>query len=658
MSQSFIGAGAGTVRTAWGPRLALIVAMVAAAWVGMLPLIYVPAVVPANAPAAVFSGARAMRDLGVVAMQPHPIGSAANGAVRDYLLAEIAKLGLAGQVQRTTVNEISPLAGIAQVTPVENVLVRLPGTRGSGKALLISGHYDSVATTPGAGDCGSCTAAVLETLRAAAAVRAAGQPAPLGLQNDVIFLFTDGEELGVVGATAFMREHPWAKDVGLSIVLEGLGTHGSSLLYAAGPEHGGVVLEALGAMAEPSGYAYLNDVMWKLAGNSGSDLDAFVADGRPGLAFVHLALDGVPAYHSGGDNVMALDRGTLQQHGDQTLSLMRHFGNVDLDKLQAAPDAVYFSLLPGIVVGYGRALALPLAAASGLLVLVAVVYGWRRRVFGLWGLLAGILAVPIGLVVVLAGATGLWWLLRLLNPNWHMYAVGGLYGMVWATAGLVLLALAILAGLQWGWRVRVSAAGLAAGGLVWWAGLALLTAQPLPGFGYVFALPLAVAAVAAAWMWSPNATGSWLQALVLAVPACTAILLVTPVVYGLAVFGARMEALTGLPLAALPLPFVALASALLAQQADFLAPVRRWGLPAALVILAALCLGVGWARSGFDQAHPKLNTMVYQLDGDVQSARWITVDDARSGRGTNARGHGGSSTWRARSSAPTRRSRR
>ena len=54
------------------------------------------------------------------------------------------------------------------------------------------------------------------------------------------------------------------------------------------------------------------------------------------------------------------------------------------------------------------------------------------------------------------------------------------------------------------------------------------------------------------------------------------------------------------------------------------------------MILAVLCLGVGWARSGFDQAHPKLNTVVYQLDGDTQSARWITVDDSRSGRGTGA----------------------
>ena len=63
----------GAVRSvAWGPRLLLIVAMLGAAWVGVLPLVRVPAVVPADAPAAVFSGARAMQDLAVVAAQPHP----------------------------------------------------------------------------------------------------------------------------------------------------------------------------------------------------------------------------------------------------------------------------------------------------------------------------------------------------------------------------------------------------------------------------------------------------------------------------------------------------------------------------------------------------------------------------------------------------------
>jgi hypothetical protein len=91
-----------------------------------------------------------------------------------------------------------------------------------------------------------------------------------------------------------------------------------------------------------------------------------------------------------------------------------------------------------------------------------------------------------------------------------------------------------------------------------------------------------------------------------------------------------------LPLAALPLPLVVLAWALLVPQADFLAPVRRWTLPVVLIVLSLLCLGLGWARSGFDVMHPKLNTALYWLDADRQAARWVTVDDSRSGRGTGA----------------------
>ena len=317
---------------------------------------------------------------------------------------------------------------------------------------------------------------------------------------------------------------------------------------------------------------------------------------------------------------------------------MRHFGNVDLAGFTPEPDAVYFSLVPRVVVRYGQALALPLAIVAGLLALAAVIYGWRRRAFTLLGLLTSTLTVPVGLVLVLAAATGVWWLLRLWNPNLHMYALGGWYGAIWTTAGLVFLSLALLAALQCIWRMRLSVAALAAGGLLWWAALALLAAQPLPGFGYVFALPLVPAALAAGWLWwnPPAAHQAWPRALVLAVPSVAAILLITPVVYGLAVFGARMEAITGLPLAALPLPFVVLGSVLLIPQADFLAPIRRWQLAAVLGVLALLCLGMGWVRSGFDATHPKLNAAVYWLDADQQSARWITVDDSRSGRGTGA----------------------
>ena len=206
----------------------------------MASLSAVPDVVPAAASPLVFSAERAMVDLRVIAAAPRPVGSAANGAIGDYLMTQIAALGLSPQLQSSHVFRHTPGFPEAHVMAVENVLVRIPGSDPGGKALLVSGHYDSVGTSPGATDCAMCTVTVLETLRAVVAAADAGQP----LRNDVIFLFTDAEEIGVAGASGFMSDHPWAADVGLSLVFEGLGSDGAPLLYISGPDSGAITAEA------------------------------------------------------------------------------------------------------------------------------------------------------------------------------------------------------------------------------------------------------------------------------------------------------------------------------------------------------------------------------------------------------------------------------
>ena len=140
----------------------------------------------------------------VIAQKPHPAGSAEHKAIRDYLLNELSRTGLSPTVQKTVV--LRPTPGTPfHVGTVENVVARLEGTNNS-KAVVLIGHYDSVPTSPGASDDGSAVAAMLETLRA---LRAGER-----LKNDVIFLFTDAEEVGLMGARAFINEHPWAKDIG------------------------------------------------------------------------------------------------------------------------------------------------------------------------------------------------------------------------------------------------------------------------------------------------------------------------------------------------------------------------------------------------------------------------------------------------------------
>jgi len=79
------------------------------------------------------------------------------------------------------------------VGTIANIIARLKG-KGDGKAILVIGHYDTVPSSPGAADNGYSVAAMLETLRR---LRAGGP-----LDNDVITLFSDGEELGLLGARA------------------------------------------------------------------------------------------------------------------------------------------------------------------------------------------------------------------------------------------------------------------------------------------------------------------------------------------------------------------------------------------------------------------------------------------------------------------------
>ncbi|MDW3502806.1 M28 family metallopeptidase, partial [Escherichia coli] len=91
----------------------------------------------------------------------------------------------------------------------QNVIGVLPGTDRSKPAVLIMSHYDSVANSPGAADDAAGVAAALEVARA---LQAGPKPA-----RDVIFLFTDGEEQGLLGADAFFARDPLRQKVGVVI---------------------------------------------------------------------------------------------------------------------------------------------------------------------------------------------------------------------------------------------------------------------------------------------------------------------------------------------------------------------------------------------------------------------------------------------------------
>ena len=140
-----------------------------------------------------------------LAPEPHPAGSEANTRARAYLVQQLTALGIEPEVVTAQIVEGREAA------EVHNVLARIPG-RANTKAFAITAHYDSVRYGPGAADDIGGVAAMLEAARAI--------KAGPSLSNDVLLIFTDGEEAGLLGAKAFLP-HPWAKAIG---VLLGLAT--------------------------------------------------------------------------------------------------------------------------------------------------------------------------------------------------------------------------------------------------------------------------------------------------------------------------------------------------------------------------------------------------------------------------------------------------
>ena len=148
-----------------------------------------PRAVPATAPDTAFSAERAMRHVEQIAQRPHAMGTADHDRVRDYIVEQLSALGLRSQIQQATAIGTR----YQQAGRVQNILARLPGSDPNGKAVLVMVHYDGVEAGPAASDDGAGSAALLETLHA---LRARKRP----LAHDVIALFTDGEESGLLGA--------------------------------------------------------------------------------------------------------------------------------------------------------------------------------------------------------------------------------------------------------------------------------------------------------------------------------------------------------------------------------------------------------------------------------------------------------------------------
>ena len=397
---------------------------------------------------------------------PHPMGNEENHRARAYLESQLQALGVEVRVE----------PGIGQSSRgrtgrVENIVGTFRGT-GAKPAIMLVAHYDSVPGSPGAADDGAGVITILETVRA---LNAGPSRA-----HDLIVLLTDGEEAGLLGASAFVAAHPHlAQDVGVAMNLEARGSSGPALMFETSERNGRLIRE----FARAAPYPVASSLMafaYKLLPND-TDMTVFK---RAGLNCLNFAfIETLQDYHTPRDCMETLDPRSVQHLGSNVLALVRQFDKSSLDEGRE-PDLIYFNWLGSRIMVYPQWFAHLLNLLVFVLLAVATLKGRAEKLFTLRGVVLGS-SCFLALWITVSGAmVGTWNLLRFATGS--RLLIGDTFGNQLLLLGFVLLGLAV-----GGLVLRICSRSIgrfevAVGQLLAVAILSALATYFSPGVSYIF----------------------------------------------------------------------------------------------------------------------------------------------------------------------------
>ena len=382
-----------------------------------------PDPVSKDTPSSEFSAYRAIEHLEHIASKPHSIGTTEHEKVYQYIISQLHKLGIKPELQTKEV--YLPDSYVA--TTVKNIIVKIPGQE-PGKSVLMAGHYDSEQYAPGASDDGSAIVTMLETIRLLKTLPP--------FKNDIIFLFTDGEEIGSVGANTFIQEHPLAKEIGLVLNFESSGTSGPALMFETSQDNNWIISEFAKAVPMPMANS-LSYEIYRHMPNS-TDLTSFKNKGYKGFNFAYI--ENRYDYHSGGDNIENTSVSSIQHDGSYATSLIKHFANIDLNNSEKG-NAVYFNTIGNGFIHYHEAWVMPLMILTCIVFIIILILGIRKKLINPSKLVVGFLSFIIQLIVTPAIVTLIYLILLKYYPEADLMLLFYNYRIL--LLGFVLIAIAI-----------------------------------------------------------------------------------------------------------------------------------------------------------------------------------------------------------------------
>ena len=430
-----------------------------------------------NNSATEFSLENALNHLKKISKEPHYAGSKEHKNVQNYIVSELQKMGFETEIQtQTAINKKWFVA-----TTAENIIAKLKGT-GSEKALLLLTHYDSSPhSSLGASDAGSGVVTILEGLRAFLAKNEIPK-------NDLIILISDAEELGLLGAQAFVDKHPWTKDIGLVLNFEARGSGGPSyMLMETSGKNSKLLSEFLAAKPNfPAANSLMYSIYKKLPNDT--DLTIFREDANINgfnFAFIGDHFD----YHTAQDSYERLDKETLLHQADYFTTSLNYFSNSDLTNLTSEEDFVYVNFPIIKLATYPFSWVLPMVILCTILFLILLFSGFSLNKIDIKGVLKGFIPFVVSLILCGGISYGLWEILLIIYPHYNDILHGFTYNGYQYIIAFVFLNLWLLFTIYKRTSKEEKPTNLLVAPLFFWLLLNFIISSSLRGAGF-FIIPV------------------------------------------------------------------------------------------------------------------------------------------------------------------------
>ncbi|MDG1792185.1 MAG: M28 family peptidase [Flavobacteriaceae bacterium] len=549
-----------------------------------------------------FSVENALNHLKVITKEPHYTSSYYHQEVQNYIINELDKMGLETEIQNQVV-----LSSRRVGTNAANIIGTIKGSR-SGKSLVLLTHYDSSAHSSfGASDAGSGVVTILEGVRAFLSKNII----PL---NDIHVVFTDAEEIGLLGAEAFVKNHKLIDNVGLVLNFEARGSGGPSYMLM---ETNGMNSKLISEFANANPrFPAANSLMYSIYKMLPNDTDLTVFREQANINGFNFAFIGDHFdYHTSLDTYERLDRNTLLHQADYFMAMVDHFSKSDLSNLDSDVDYVYSNFPFLKLIYFSNSWIYPLLILSAIFFLVLIFLGLVLNKLQLDGILNGIIPFIISLFVCIGLTVVLWNFIVFLNPEHADMLHGFTYNGYFYIFGFIFFNLFCLLLIYRPFFDKFSDLNLIIFPLLFWIIINLLISLFLKGAAY-FIIPVyfVLFSILAAFIFDLKTNK------LMIVWTCLSI----PLIY---MFAPQLKMFP----VGLGLKNLFISSVLLILVFSLLLPIfsnysHKKHMISLTCLTTLILFFMAFLNNGFDEENKKPNSIVYYTDLDKAESFWMSYD--------------------------------